>query len=409
MINTEGNVVVFKTFAYYQPDLKFRLFSPQTHFLLDGDTQGSFEIGYKSAAINLTNRGRVEFELEKHSAMPMAPAFHSVRRSANALANPNCVTSDTNQNLGIYQRLLLQAHYCLGHLGFNCLKWLGREGLWGINGIRFGKSEVEIPKCAACLYGGQERTPIKGNKHTQDNKGILKANKLEPGELIFSDQYVSSLPGRQYNNQGQEMRHRSFVGGTIFCDSASSYIEVHHQEGFTAHETVQSKLAFERTGSTVGVNVKRYCTDNGVYTSKLFGQSLEDNGQTIQHSGVGGHHHNGPAENAIKIVTRRARIMMFHAAIRWPDVADKALWPLAMQHAVYLHNHTPNPLNGLSPNEIWTKTVDNSRSAIFNAHTWGCPVYVLNPRLQDAQKLPMWSLDHLGVSIWEFLHVMQAL
>ena len=28
---------------------------------------------------------------------------------------------------------------------------------------------------------------------------------------------------------------------------------------------------------------------------------------------------------------------------------------------------------------------------MINAHTWGCPVYVLEPRLQDGQKLPKWE------------------
>jgi hypothetical protein len=29
---------------------------------------------------------------------------------------------------------------------------------------------------------------------------------------------------------------------------------------------------------------------------------------------------------------------MLHAAIHWPDVADTALWPMAVAHAVFLHN-----------------------------------------------------------------------
>ena len=95
--------------------------------------------------------------------------------------------------------------------------------------------------------------------------------------------------------------------------------------GFTAHETILSKIAFEREAFTVGVNVSEYNTDNGVYTSKEFTLDLANKNQTNHLSGVGAHHQNGPAENAIKNISRRARIFMFHAALRWPDHYDKSL------------------------------------------------------------------------------------
>ena len=71
--------------------------------------------------------------------------------------------------------------------------------------------------------------------------------------------------------------------------------------------------------------------------------------------------------------------MMIHAALRWPGFVDKDLWPMALQHAVHLYNHTPNHLNGISPIEIWTQT-KSSYSALMHAHPWGCPAYVLDPQ-----------------------------
>ena len=65
------------------------------------------------------------------------------------------------------------------------------------------------------------------------------------------------------------------MGGTIFYDSASKYVDMEHQIGFTASETVVSKLSFERRASHVGIDIKEYRTDNGVYTSKAFGSSLD--------------------------------------------------------------------------------------------------------------------------------------
>ena len=66
------------------------------------------------------------------------------------------------------------------------------------------------------------------------------------------------------------------------------------------------------------------------------------------------------------------------------------MWPLVMSHAVHLHNHTLHPSDGLCPIEIWTKS-KNNYTHLTNAHTWGCPVYVLDPALQDGQKIPCWD------------------
>ena len=193
-----------------------------------------------------------------------------------------------------------------------------------------------------------------------------------------------------YGNRGASISSQTYCGGTLFCDAASGKIRVVHQVSLNAHETVAAKHTFEREARMVGVEVKAYRTDNGVYTSKEFTNELEQEGQGIKHSGVGGHHHNGVAENAIKNVQRKARTMMIHAALRWPDQSERQLWPLALDYAVYLHNHTPREATGLSPEKIWTRS-KSSHSALQHARVWGCPVYVLDPRLQDGKKIPKWE------------------
>ena len=81
---------------------------------------------------------------------------------------------------------------------------------------------------------------------------------------------------------------------------------------------------------------------------------------------------------------------MVHSALRWPEQADKKLWPLALQHAAYLHNHTPRQDSRLCPEEIWMGT-KSTHSRLLHAHPWGCLVYVLDPRLQDGFKVPKWE------------------
>ena len=186
---------------------------------------------------------------------------------------------------------------------------------------------------------------------------------------------------------GQQSANHSYKECTIFCDAATGYLSIKHQLGFTASETITSLLAFERESAEVGVHIKGYNTDNGVYVAKEIIKKLHNSNQTLRLSGVGAHHQNGVAENAIKNISRRARIAMFHAALRWPNKFDKHLWPLAMNHAVHIHNHTPRKLEKLTPMELWTKSISN-HSQLVNAHPWGCPMYILDPRLQDGFKIP---------------------
>ena len=68
-----------------------------------------------------------------------------------------------------------------------------------------GSTTVIPPKCAACQLGKQERTPKEGSKTIKAPGGILKENKLEPGDLVFSDQYESPLLGRQFSARGKDV------------------------------------------------------------------------------------------------------------------------------------------------------------------------------------------------------------
>ena len=169
-------------------------------------------------------------------------------------------------------------------------------------------NEVVPPPCSSCVAGGMERKPITPglNKTTQDHmkRGLLKREQLIRGQKIFSDQFVSlTEKGRNYNDKGQQRSNLNYVGGTIFVDAATGYMSVKHQVSFTGGETSTSMLDFEREARNLGIAVKGYNTDNGVYTCKEILQKLETNAQILSLSGVSAHHQNGPAENAIKMIT----------------------------------------------------------------------------------------------------------
>jgi len=82
---------------------------------------------------------------------------------------------------------------------------------------------------------------------------------------------------------------------------------------------------------------------------------------------------------------------MIRAQLHWPEAKDESLWPMALAHATYVYNHTPSSETGIAPIEVFSRTVSDGQ-ALRNLHTWGCPAYVLEPKLTEAGgKIPKWK------------------
>ena len=88
------------------------------------------------------------------------------------------------------------------------------------------------------------------------------------------------------------------------------------QVGFTAIETIKSKLRFEWMAANIDVRVHAYHTDNGICWSDEFLKELQAKGQGIKMSGVSAQFQNGAAESIIKSVVQSAWMMMLHAQMR---------------------------------------------------------------------------------------------
>jgi hypothetical protein len=76
--------------------------------------------------------------------------------------------------------------------------------------------------------------------------------------------------------------------------------------------------------------------------------------------------------------------------LHWPEQADLELWPFALEHAAYLWNRLPRSDTRLVPHELYTSSLFVSYDHLARLHTFGCPIYVLHPRLQDGYKVPKW-------------------
>jgi hypothetical protein len=95
--------------------------------------------------------------------------------------------------------------------------------------------------------------------------------------------------------------------------------------------------------------------------------------------------------------------MLLHAVLHWPNQADLSLWPFALEHAIYLWKNMPSHETLMVVIEIFTSTKFPSYDHLQQSHVWGCPVYILDPKLQDGKKLPKWlprtqRRQYLGVS-----------
>jgi hypothetical protein len=184
-----------------------------------------------------------------------------------------------------------------------------------------------------------------------------------------------------------------FHGGTIFRDAASKYIHVQNQVSLGAGETVNAKLRFEEwLWEEARAAVKHYHSDNGVFTAEYFREACSEAKQTQSFSGVGAQHQNAEAERAIQTVMYMARSFMIHAALHWGEDGsdDLSLWSFAVDHSAWLYNRIPQRHSGITPLEMITRCKSDHRD-LMRTHVWGCPVYVLEAKLQDGKKLPKWN------------------
>jgi hypothetical protein len=381
-----GNkLLVVHSRCYYVPDSKARLISPQRLFNKAKGIEGTFTVMEEHAILTYKNVAELIVEYCPRSHLPLALAKNLSSRPAANLT----VLDDSNQNLTPSQKVLLTWHARFGHKGFSAIQRLFRH-LPFASAQFISASKCEIPKCEVCEYSKAHRQPTKGNKQQSNSMtdGALKANHLRAGAAISVDHFESRLKGRTYTSFGKTTSDQ-YVGGCIFVDHMSGYIHVEPQLGFSSSETVRAKQSFEKFALDNGVLVEEYMADNGVFKANAFVKHIQDHNQKLKFCGVNAHHQNAVAERSIRTVSECARSMLLHASMRWKDGIDSSLWPMAVSYATYLYNHLPQS-NGVAPADLFMGT-QIPRHKLKDMHTWGCPVYVLDPKLQQGKKLPRWE------------------
>jgi len=148
----------------------------------------------------------------------------------------------------------------------------------------------------------------------------------------------------------------------------------------TQESTLEAKAGYERHANTHGISVKSYRADNGRFAEEDFRNEVKRCLQTISFCGVGAHHQNGLVKRVIKDLTLTTRTLLLHAKRHWPEMITTMLWPMALKAAEERLNILSLDMDGQTPQSKWSG--DDCQIFVKDFHTWGCPVFVLDGRLQ---------------------------
>ena len=81
--------------------------------------------------------------------------------------------------------------------------------------------------------------------------------------------------------------------------------------------------------------------------------------------------------------------MLLFAVHKWPKMLSMALWPYALHMANEVRNATPMDNQTKTPLELFTQVEIAPKLKHF--HTFGCPMYILDNKLQGNQTIQKWQ------------------
>jgi len=421
------------TDAYYVPDAGIRLFSPQDY--IRKNKTAALVCNCDGIRFTLKCGTILRFPFNKSNNLPFMLTQASLRQQKSHLLS----SIQTMTSPGIYNSLLDRSIFNRDNFNLNpaqqeLLKWHCRWCHCDLNRVRMILAKPQQPKdsvktglsipqmvfpsvvgtttcvpvcCEACQYAKQKRRTPDSSTETKNAEleGVLTTGDLSPGDKVSCDQYMSPSKGRLMHTRGKESNALQYVGGTIFVDHATNFLFNNHQVNLLAETTVASKHKCESLFDEYGVQIKQYAADNHPFRSKAWVSDCAVQQQLpTKHSGVGAHHQ-VLAERQIQTIFNWSRADLLHFVLHWPQVARNRddLWPFAVDYAIYMHNHLPTRDSRISPIELFTGTVFSNYNHLTRAHVFGCPVYVLDPRLQDSKSIPKWTMRsrqgiYLGVS-----------
>jgi hypothetical protein len=298
------------------------------------------------------------------------------------------------QSLSPLQEEMMSHHCRLHHTPFPKLITMAEKGEIP---KRLAALKGRCPICVACLFGQAHKRPWR-SKSKQEHS-IRKPTDDAPGKKASLDQMVSAQPGLIPQMSGH-LTHLRVMAATVFVDHFSDHVYVYLMKNLTLSETLLAKHAYERFLASLGVESKSYHADNGRFADKGFRDDCTSSNQTITFCGVGSHHQNGIAERKIKDITLGGRTLLLHAKRMFPEYISTILWPFAVKCYEDRLNNLVHRADGRTPYETLA-SIDAAPINTSNFHTFGCPCYVLDHRLQsDTGKIPKWEPCAHGYLCW---------
>jgi hypothetical protein len=297
---------------------------------------------------------------------------------ATTIPSPT-VPCNTKPNLSNSQRLKLLWHERCNHRSMSTINNWIRQGLLPVDA---SIASTPDPICAACQAGKAHR-----RSHAKVTNTIA-APCTYPGQQISADQLEAGYPGRIPTAKGMPT-HKRYKYCNLWIDNYSRFIYPAFHETKHAADLVASKREFLAYAKRFNVTVQSIRADNGVYSAGQFQVSCLEDNQELTFCAVGSHWQNGVAERAIGSMMQMARTILIHAITQWPGVLSEEFWAFALRHACNFHNASIDPDIQQSPYHLFTGAPAPWRLQDFRV--FGCPVFVLDKKLQDGDSLPEWK------------------
>jgi hypothetical protein len=117
-------------------------------------------------------------------------------------------------------------------------------------------------------------------------QGFLKEDDVYPGSCISADHYFSPVQGRLLHTFGRE-RH-GYTCGSLFVDHASRKISNFPQFSTNATETLKSVVHLKAYAYNEGFKIRKYHSDNGIFSMAEFKAHCETHNIKYKFSGVDG-------------------------------------------------------------------------------------------------------------------------
>ncbi len=121
-----------------------------------------------------------------------------------------------------------------------------------------------------------------------------------PRDCISTDHFFSPVNGRLLHTYG--CKRKGYTCGSLFVDHDSDKIFHFPQFSTNASKTIKNTVCLESMAKEVGIEIKQYHSDNGIFASQEFKEHWDRSKRKYSFGGVGAKHQNGVAERNIKTI-----------------------------------------------------------------------------------------------------------